>query len=225
MWAFFLAVLFFAFSWSGNLFAFASSDTLRKDKNLVRLAVMGFVNKTGSKNYKYLSVSLSEDIKKNVKKKFNYRKSSQIKNENTLKKILKSKGKKRINLTLSDIRDLSEEQDLDAVIYGDFNVQHRKRKTDLVVIQSKLYLRFFDKLIALKPAQNSLDSTVFNVTEEASFIVLNKINDLVKLHITFKTTVIVAQFSDDADNSDGGGKESVKTMEARKKKKKYSSKK
>ena len=96
---------------------------------------MDFVNQTGSKNYAYLSNSLSADVKKNIKKKFNYQKTSHEKNEQVLEKILKSNRKKKtpvhasVKLNIADIRELSEEQNLDVVIYGSFDIQQRRRRS------------------------------------------------------------------------------------------------
>ena len=206
--------ILYGFGFSSSTFAFSSSSSAvhassnDEEKKLVRLAVMSFVNQTGSKNYEYLSGSLSEDIKKNIKKMFSYQKTSQKENERALKEILKSKGKKKKHLNLADIRDLSKKQNIDAVIYGDFNAyQKRRSSVSRIIIQPKLYLRFFDKLITLKSVRNRLDSSIFNVTKKASSIILNKINELVELHVTLKSTVMVTQVCGGKSDLCAGGSE------------------
>ena len=83
--------------------------------------------------------------RQNKKKNFIYRETSREQNEKSLSKILKSKNKKRVELNLFDIRELSREENLDVVLYGAFKTKSRKKKSDMILVQLKVYLRFFDQ--------------------------------------------------------------------------------
>ena len=175
----------------------------KKTENLVRVGVMNFIDKQGAEDYAWLSGGLAQAIGKSFRTKFNYQKTSSEANERALLRILKEEGKEKKNLTLTDIQELSKRQNLDVVIYGHFYGLHEKgAKISTVFIQPKLYLAFFEKAISLDEATNPLDSSVFDVTDKVSSIVVEEIGRLTDLQHTLPLTVLVPQVvSQDASNT------------------------
>ena len=175
-----------------------------KDKNIVRLGVLHFINEKGSKDYDFLSESISEDIEKNLKKKFKYKQTSSNENEKVLKKILANKDKKSQPqiITLNDIKELCKKQKLGVVIYGSFKIHQKKgRSVNTVLIKPKLYLHFLKTPVALKSVSSPFSSEIFNVTERVSSIVVKKINRLIRVQSKVQKTVLVSQVNK------GSGKE------------------
>ena len=173
----------------------ASSSNAAKSaekKKLVRVAVMNFADQKGSVDYEYLSTSLSEAIEKTLRKKFAYERTSSRNNEKTLKKILKEKGKKKKDLDQKDIRELGAKQDFDVIVYGHFSARYQKKAdASVIVIQPKLYLRFFKEVIILDEVTSLIDSSIFNVVDAVSAILFEEIAYLINLQRTLESTVLV----------------------------------
>ena len=82
----------------------------KEDKNLVRVAVMNFVDEKGQKNYAYLAPSISEAVEKSLKKRFVYLKTPSGVNEQTLKSILKEKSQEQKSQNQKNQKQKSQNQ-------------------------------------------------------------------------------------------------------------------
>ena len=170
----------------------SSSRNLKKrNKNLVRVAVMEFVNRQESKSYDYLASSLREATEKLLRRSFAYQQTSSKENKKALKQILRKQNRKERHLDETDIVKLSIKQDLDIVAYGHFSVTHDKEKdTSMISIQAKLYLSFFKEVIYLSEIVTEIDSNIFRTIESISSFIFEEIAYLIDLERNLGSTVI-----------------------------------
>ncbi len=128
------------------------------EEELATVAIVDYFNKTGSKDYEFLSSSISSAIAERMKEKFQFirapekKAQAEVSAAYALNPVLDPVGLQTITTAIPS----------DMIVYGEFDFN---RATNEVTIVSSIYIRQVNVLITLDPVVNPGDSTIFNATE------------------------------------------------------------
>jgi hypothetical protein len=134
---------------------------------LARVGIVNYTDKTGSKDYEYLSESIANGIDKSMQEKFEY-----IRTDSKLTQKVAKNSKLTELLDLSGVRDVSLKTKSDIVIYGSYSYN---KENKLLVIKTCIYLKTPDYIIFLPEVPNAVDSTIFEAVDRVAEQIVQKI--------------------------------------------------
>ena len=162
------------------LFATKPLETKTKGnkKALLSLSVLPMIDKTNSKNYKYLMDSIASCVRKEIKNKFKYKPYKSSSAKKALLIILKKEKKRWSQLDEAHIKKLSSTKNIDILIYGSYTKGKSKGKTDAIVIQIGVFIQFEKKTHWVQDLKTAIGASMFTNLEKVSEAVVNKIYEL-----------------------------------------------
>ena len=150
-------------SFSLGTFLYPSNEAAGENSNLARIAVIDFLDRTGSKNFGYLSKSISDAVDLYLKKRFEYKRISPRKTDKLLKKRYRVRQVKDIKeLTQSAIKKIADNLDANVVIYGRYDYNEKTYKLE---IDTSIYLKFSFKFIRMKTFKTGISFELFRAAQ------------------------------------------------------------
>lgn len=152
-------------------------------KDLARIAIMNFDDKTGSEDYKYMSGSLGDAVDSSMQKNFTYERINPAdadkiiytaKQELIKEKIQKTKGKKT-DERLDFLKILAKELKVDIVIFGRYDFD---QTAQLLNIYTNVYYVAINEIADLPLVSNKVDSTIFGATDKAAANIISEIQKM-----------------------------------------------
>jgi hypothetical protein len=144
----------------GNIFPGPGTSAI-KEKNLAYVAILYFINNTGSDEFNWLQNSLGAAVYESMKETFEFNRTDSLLVEKTVKKKFKP-GKEPSS---SDIAYLAEQTKSDIVIFGEYDFDKIKNK---IVIKTKIYHTSRKEITSVISIESSADSTLFKVVDRVS---------------------------------------------------------
>ena len=151
-------------SFFSGLSLYASEGKPKKSSNLARIAVIDFLDHTGSKNFGYLSKSISDAVNLYLKKRFEYKRVSPDKADSILVKKYKVRKVKNIKeLTQDTIIKLADDLGANVIIYGRYSYNENTHELE---IYTSIYLKFAFRFIRMNTFKTSISVELFKVTQQ-----------------------------------------------------------
>ncbi|MBV6492125.1 MAG: hypothetical protein LDLANPLL_00116 [Turneriella sp.] len=155
------AVLFFFSS-----LAFAAPQAPTKS-GLAVVAIPQYIDTTGSKNYGYLSASLTDAVNQSMQEKFDYTRANQTSVDTKTKQL----WKKNQTPTDIEIKQLAISTQSDYVVVGSYSLTPNKKQ---IVFNTRIYIAP-DKFISVAPFTNNADATLFDATNKVATEIVKEI--------------------------------------------------
>ena len=156
---------------SYNLYAQKAAGAPTQE--LAKVAIMSYDDKTGTKNFAYMSGSLADAVDTSLKKNFQY------------KRIRSGKVKlaqNKANLTMKNASDIKKMKSIaqstraDIIVFGAYVFDE---KTKELVITTKVYLAGADNIRTLPVTRNVVDNTIFKATAIVAGTLVSEINIMI----------------------------------------------
>ena len=144
---------------SGHAYAAEADD-------LARVAIVEYVDETGTSSFQYLSTSLTEAVDTSMRKRFEYRRI-----EPSRVGSARAKNKKRVSK--EEAEKLAAKLDADILVSGNYSLNATKTR---VKIYTNIFLREGAAWVNIPEVSNKVDSTIFNATEKVSARTVQEIN-------------------------------------------------
>ncbi len=148
-----------------------------------RIAFLNFLDKTPTQSYGYFSRSVIDTIKGHLNKKFPYQKISDVKIRKILSKIRKKNSLRQNEINLKSLESLAEKENLDFIIYGEFNrkVTRKQKKAKKINIIIRVYFHYAKKSVPVKKITSQVNSRLLTKLVQFSQAAILKMNEQINI--------------------------------------------
>ena len=170
IWAF---VIITAMIGSSNSIYSQKKAAKASSQELAKVAILSYDDKTGTKNFAYMSESLSDAVNRSLKKNFQYRRIGAGK-----VKLAQNKA----NLTMTNAKELKKIEAIakstkaDIIVFGEYVFDSKAKE---LVITTKVYLAGANNIRTLPKTRNAVDSTIFRATAIVAATLVTEINVMI----------------------------------------------
>ncbi|HRP68249.1 MAG TPA: hypothetical protein PLY93_01805 [Turneriella sp.] len=134
---------------------------------LAVVAIPQYIDTTASKNYGYLSGSLTDAVNQSMQEKFDYSRANQTAVDAKTKQL----WKKNQTPTDLEIKQLAISTQSDYVVVGSYSLTPNKKQ---IVFNTRIYIAP-DKFISIAPLTNNADATLFDATNKVATEIVKEI--------------------------------------------------
>jgi len=132
-------------------------DLAAKPKR-AKVAIINFINETGSKNYAYLKTSLSGAVYSSMKENFRFHRSGKERTQHLANQMFKSKA----NLNTIKLRKFVRKINADFVAFGYFTKANKGK----ITITARLYAKKANRIITSQSIKAKTDTKFSKVSIE-----------------------------------------------------------
>jgi len=154
--------------------------------DLARIAILNFDDKTGTKDFEYMSGSLGDAVNSSMLKNFTYERVNTedidrviyAAKQNVIKdKVVKvdQKKEKKTDERLDFLKSLAKELKVDIVIFGRYDFD---QAAQLMNIHTNVYYVAINEIADLPVVSNKVDSTIFGATDKAAANIITEIQKM-----------------------------------------------
>ncbi len=128
---------------------------------LADVAILKFINNTGSPSYNWLETSLPDAINDSMKDKFEFRRTAKEWAQGISEGVLENKN----DFDIADIRFIAENTSSDIIIFGNYTFDSNKNK---ITIYTKIFHLSRNSITGVIALDSPVDSSLFNVVDKAA---------------------------------------------------------
>ncbi len=139
-----------------------SAEEKAKGAEMARVAIIKYVDKTGTKNFEYMPGSLQEAIGGSMHQKFEFTEADLTKVEPIVAQV---RAKNKGVIGAKEAAEICRLADIDILIYGDFTYNKEEQEIE---IHTNISLGSTDKFRLVPAVENRVDSTIFQAADKVA---------------------------------------------------------
>jgi hypothetical protein len=143
------------------LFASVALSAAEKKDTLAKVAVLNYINNTGSKNYEWLQRSLGDAVFESMRAVFDF---NRIK-PNDAEDIAKRRLRPGKNASSGDISYIAEKTGADIVVFGEYDYD---KTSNSILIKTKIYHGTRNSITGEIKTESKADNTLFQVLDKVA---------------------------------------------------------
>lgn len=143
------------------------------ENSLARVAVLPFQDNTGTDNFEYMKVSLSDAVDASLQKRFEYIRIAPAAAAETAKTIIKTKGLP----DETEFAALSNALLADIIIAGSYTFN---KESNQLAFETAIYVHTDKTAARLAPVERTVDNTIFEATDQTAAAIVTELERMAR---------------------------------------------